>query len=50
VKPVDTVTGAYDVVAAIEVADIDTVGTVVKQIHSIAGICKTTTGLGVKYS
>lgn len=50
VKLADTVTGHYDVVAAIEVADIDAVGTVVKQIHSIAGICKTTTCIGVKYS
>lgn len=50
VKSADTVTGHYDVVAVIEVADIDAVGTVVKQIHSIAGICKTTTCIGVKYS
>jgi len=50
VKSADTVTGPYDVVAAIEVADIDAVGTVVKQIHSIAGIGKTTTCMGVKYS
>ena len=49
VKSADTVTGHYDVVAAIEVAGIDAMGTVVKQIHSIAGICKTTTCIGVKY-
>lgn len=50
VKSADSVTGPYDVVAAVEVADLDTVGSVVKQIHSITGICKTTTCLGVKYS
>ncbi len=50
VKSADTVAGPYDVVAAIEVADIDAVGTVVKQIHSIAGIRKTITCIGVKYS
>ena len=49
VKSADTVTGHYDVVAAIEVADIDAVGTVVKHIHSVAGVCKTTTCIGVKY-
>lgn len=50
VKSADSVTGPYDVVAAIEVADLDTVGSVVKQIHSVTGICKTTTCIGVKYS
>ncbi len=50
VESADTVTGPYDVIKAIEVADIDAVGTVVKQIHSVAGISKTTTCIGVKYS
>jgi len=50
VKSADTVTGAYDVVAAIEVADIDAVGTVVKQIHSVVGVRRTTTCIGMKYS
>ncbi|MDI6815294.1 MAG: Lrp/AsnC ligand binding domain-containing protein [Dehalococcoidales bacterium] len=50
VKSADTVTGPYDVVAAIEVADIDAVGTVVKQIHSVTGVGKTITCIGVKYS
>lgn len=50
VKSADTVTDSQDVVAAIEVADIDALGTVVKQIHSVAGIGKTTTCIGVKYS
>ena len=50
VKSADSVTGPYDVVAAIEAADLDAVGSVVKQIHSIPGLCKTTTCIGVKYS
>ena len=50
VKSADSVTGSFDVIAAIEVADLDGVGSVVKQIHSIAGVCKTTTCIGVKYS
>lgn len=51
VKSADTVTGPYDVVAAaVEVVDIDAVGTAVKKIHSVAGIGKTTTCIGVKYS
>lgn len=50
VKSADSVTGSYDVVAAVEVADLDAVGSVVKQIHSVPGICKTTTCVGVKYS
>jgi len=50
VKSADSVTGPYDVVAAIEVADLESVGTVMKQIHSVTGICKTTTCIGMKYS
>ena len=50
VKSADLVTGPYDVVAAVEVADLDAVGSVVKQIRSIAGVCKTMTCIGVKYS
>lgn len=50
VKLADSVTGSFDVIAAIEVADLDGVGSVVKQIHSVAGVCKTTTCIGVKYS
>jgi len=50
VKLADSVTGSFDVIAAIEVADLDGVGSVVKQIHSVAGVGKTTTCIGVKYS
>ena len=50
VKLADSVTGYFDVIVAIEVADLDGVGSVVKQIHSVAGVCKTTTCIGVKYS
>ena len=49
VKSADSVTGPYDVVAAIEVADLDAVGGLVKQLHSISGICKTTTLIGMKF-
>jgi len=49
VKSADAVTGPYDVVVAIEVADLETVGSTAKQIHSISGICKTTTLIGVKF-
>jgi len=50
VRSADSVTGPYDVVAVVEVADLDATGSVVKQIHSVPGICKTTTCVGVKYS
>lgn len=50
VKLADSVTGSFDVIAAIEVTDLDGVGSVVKQIHSVAGVGKTTTCIGVKYS
>lgn len=49
VKSADSVTGSYDVVATIEAADLDTVGAVVKQLHSVPGICKTTTLVAAKY-
>ncbi len=50
VKSADSVTGSFDVIAAIEVADLDGVGSVVRQIHSVAGVGKTTTCIGIKYS
>lgn len=46
----DSVTGHYDIIATVEVADLDAVGGVVKQIHSVPGIYKTTTCVGVRYS
>lgn len=49
VKSADTVTGGYDIVAMIEAADLDAVGALIKQLHSVSGICKTTTLLAVKY-
>jgi len=49
VKSADTVTGGYDVLATIEAADLDALGTIVKQLHSVSGICKTTTLIVVKY-
>ncbi len=49
VKSADTVTGSYDIIATIEVADLDALGAVVKKLHSVPGICKTTTFVAVKY-
>lgn len=49
VKSADSVTGSYDVVATVEVADLDAVGALVKQLHSVPGIFKTTTLIAVKY-
>lgn len=49
VKSADSVAGPYDIVATIEVADLGALGGLVKQLHSISGICKTTTLIGVKF-
>lgn len=49
VRSADTVTGGYDVVATIEAADLDAIGAVVRQLHSVPGIRKTTTPLAVRY-
>lgn len=49
VKSADSVAGPYDVVTAIEAEELDAVGNLVKQIHWISGICKTTTLIGVKF-
>lgn len=49
VKAADPVTGSFDVVATVEVADLDALGNLVKQIHAVSGIAKTTTLVSVKY-
>jgi DNA-binding Lrp family transcriptional regulator len=49
VKSADAVTGSYDIVATVEVADLDALGALIKQLHSIPGISKTTTLIAVKY-
>lgn len=49
VRSADSVAGSFDVVATIEVADLDTLGALVKQLHSVPGICKTTTLVALKY-
>ena len=49
VKSADSVAGAYDVVATVEVADLDALGNLVKQVHSVSGVAKTTTLIAVKY-
>jgi len=49
VKSADSVAGSFDVVATIEAVDLDAMGALVKQLHSVPGICKTTTLIGVKY-
>jgi len=50
VKSADSVTGPFDIVAPVEVADLDMLGSVGKQIHSVGGVCKTTTCIVVRYS
>lgn len=45
----DTVTGPYDVVATIEVADLNSLGATVKQLHSVGGVRETTTLIAVPY-
>lgn len=49
VKSADSVAGAYDIVAIVEAGDLDALGSLVRQLHSISGICKTTTLIGVKF-
>ena len=49
VKSADAVTGSYDIVATIEVAGLDSIGDVIKKLHSVPGTCKTTTLIAVKY-
>jgi len=50
VKSADLVTGLYDVIATVEVPDLNSIGSVVKQVHSTPGISKTTTCIGVRMS
>ena len=50
VKAADSVAGPYDVIATIEVTDLDAVGSTAKQIQSVPGVCKTTTCIAVKFS
>ena len=46
VKSVDAVTGPYDVIAVIEMPDVNAIGDLVaKQIHSVSGIARTVTCL-----
>jgi len=49
VKSADSVAGPYDIVATVEVADLEVLGSLVKQLHSISGICKTTTLVAMKF-
>ncbi len=49
VKSADPVTGHYDIVTTIEVADLEAIGGLVKQVHSVAGVRKTTTFISVKF-
>ncbi len=44
----DSVTGPYDAVATFEVGEINALGNLVRQIHAIPGIRKTTTLVAVK--
>jgi len=49
VKAADSVTGAYDVVATVEAGDLEALGVVIKQLHSVSGIRRTTTLIAVKF-
>ena len=49
VNSADSVAGAYDVVATVEARDLDGLGTLVKQLHSIPGIFKTITLIAVNF-
>lgn len=49
VKSADSVAGPCDIVATIEVADLDALGGLVKRLRSISGIYKTTTLIGMKF-
>jgi len=49
VKSVDAVTGPYDVIALIEMSDVNAIGDLVtKYIHSVSGIARTVTCLTVR--
>jgi len=50
VKSADSVTGPYDGIADIEVADLDALGRVVGEINLIPGIVKTITCIRMKFS
>lgn len=47
VRSAHSVTGPYDVIAAIEVADLDHLGSLMSDVHSIPGIERTTTCIAV---
>jgi hypothetical protein len=49
VKSADIVTGIHDVITTGEAADPDSLGVLVKQLHSMPGIGKTPTLIVVKY-
>jgi len=42
-KSADIVTASYSVIAVIEAADFDALAGLMKEVHSAAGICNTTT-------
>lgn len=49
VKSVDAVTGPYDVIALVEMPDVNAIGDLVtKRIHSVSGIARTVTCLAVR--
>lgn len=49
VKSADSVVGPYDVVVTTEITDLNAAGNLLKQIHSVSGVRKTTTLVGVKF-
>ncbi|MFH0846839.1 MAG: Lrp/AsnC ligand binding domain-containing protein [Chloroflexota bacterium] len=48
ISAADGVTGPYDVVATFEMSELNVLGNLVKQIHAIPGIRKTTSLVAVK--
>jgi len=50
VKSVDAVTGPYDVIAIVEMPDMNTLGDLVtKHIHSVSGIARTVTCVTMQF-
>lgn len=47
VRSTHSVTGPYDIIAAIEVADLDRLGSLMSEVHSVSGIQRTTTCIAV---
>ena len=49
VASADAVAGPYDVVTTVEAADLEGIGNLVRQVHSVAGVRKTITLISIKF-